>query len=132
MSKLMSEQTQIESHSVTRRHRRVRLLQGMLVAWYGGGEQRVARVKTIGMGGLFVVEPNAPSVGTGLRISFEVPGGNVHVEAVVRNVIPGEGMGVQFTKLGTRDRVLMEILLRRLLRQVPDQAALRGLKNSPE
>lgn len=72
------------------------------------------------MGGLFVVEPNAPPVGSNLRLSFEVPGGNVHVEAIVRNVTPGQGMGVQFTKLNTRDRVLMEILLRRLLRAIPD------------
>jgi|SRR5262252_704504 hypothetical protein len=112
--------SETQTYTVSRRYQRVSLPKGMFVAWYGGGEQRVSRVKTIGMGGLFVVEPNAPSVGTGLRISLEVPGGNVHVEAVVRNVIPGEGMGVQFTKLGTRDRVLMEILLRRLLRQIPE------------
>ena len=116
----MSAETQTESYSVTRRYRRIALPKGMLVAWYGGGEQKVSRVRTIGMGGLFVVEPNAPPVGSNLRLSFEVPGGNVHVEAIVRNVTPGEGMGVQFTKLNTRDRVLMEILLRRLLRQLPD------------
>jgi hypothetical protein len=116
----MSAETQTESYSATRRYRRIALPKGMLVAWYGGGEQRVARVKTMGMGGLFVVEPNTPAVGTNVRLSFEVPGGNVHVEAVVRNVTPGEGMGLQFTRLNTRDRVLMEILLRRLLRQIPD------------
>jgi hypothetical protein len=115
----MSAQTQTESYPVTRRHGRIGLPQGMLVAWYGGGEQRVSRVKTLGMGGLFVAEPNAPSVGTNLRLSFEVPGGSVHVEAIVRNVTPGEGMGLEFTKLNIRDRVLMEILLRRLLRQIP-------------
>ena len=115
---MSTQETQIYASS--RRYRRVSLPKGMCVAWYGGGEQKVSRVKTIGMGGLFVADPNAPSVGTNLRLSFEVPGGNVHVEAVARNVIPGEGMGVQFTKLNTRDRVLMEILLRRLLRQVPE------------
>ena len=115
----MTAQTQTESFSITRRYRRIALPKGMLVAWYGGGEQRVARVKILGMGGLFVVEPFCPSVGTTLRLSFEVPGGSVHVEGIVRNVTPGEGMGVQFTKLNTRDRVLMEILLRRLLRQIP-------------
>jgi len=112
--------TQTQSHSVARRYQRISLPNGMFVAWYGGGEQKVSRVKTIGMGGLFVAEPNAPPIGTNLRLSFEVPGGNVHVEAIVRNVTPGEGMGLQFTKLNTRDRVLLEILLRRLLRQVSD------------
>jgi PilZ domain len=108
-----------ETFAATRRYRRISLPQGMLVAWYGGGEQRVSRVKILGMGGLFVAEPNAPCVGTHLRLSFEVPGGNVHMEAVVRNVTPGHGMGIEFVRLNTRDRVLLEILLRRLLREIP-------------
>lgn len=103
----------------TRRFRRIVLPKGMSVAWYGGGEQKVARVKTLGMGGLFVVEPNSPGVGTKVRLSFEVPGGNVHMEAVVRNLTP-EGMGLEFIKLNTRDRVLLEILMRRLLRAIPE------------
>jgi PilZ domain len=107
------------TYAIVRRYRRITLPKGMLVAWYGGDDQRVSRVKTLGMGGLFVAEPNAPAVGTNLRLSFEVPGGSVHVEAIVRNVTPGEGMGLEFTRLNTRDRVLMEILLRRLLRQIP-------------
>src|SRR5262252_8295398 len=102
-----------------RQHKRIVLPKGMFVAWYGGGEQRVARVKTLGMGGLFVAEPRPPKVGTALRLSFEVPGGSVSVEAVVRNVAPGQGMGIEFVNLGTRERVLMEILMRRLLRQFP-------------
>ena len=108
-----------ETFAATRRYQRISLPQGMLVAWYGGGDQRVSRVKTLGMGGLFVAEPNAPRVGTNLRLSFEVPGGSVHMEAVVRNVTPGQGMGLEFVRLNTRDRVLMEILLRRLLRGIP-------------
>jgi len=112
----MATQTQ----TATRRFRRITLPKGMFVAWYGGGEQKIARVKTLGMGGLFVVEPEPPAEGTKVRLSFEVPGGNVHMEAVVRNVTPGEGMGLQFTKLNTRDRVLMEILMRRLLRDIPE------------
>lgn len=111
--------TETQPYSIARRYRRMQLPKGMLVAWYGGGEQKVSRVRTIGMGGLFVVEPICPGVGTNLRLSFEVPGGSVHVEGIVRNVTPGEGMGIQFIKLNTRDRVLMEILLRRLLREIP-------------
>jgi hypothetical protein len=71
------------------------------------------------MGGLFVAEPNAPRLGTNLRLSFEVPGGSVHMETLVRNVTPGHGMGIEFVRLNTRDRVLLEILLRRLLREIP-------------
>jgi hypothetical protein len=45
-----------------------------------------------------------------------VPGGNVHGEAIVRNIVPGEGMGVEFTRLKLKDRILLEQLLKRLLR----------------
>ena len=113
MSTSTETDSQPTAYVIARRFRRITLPKGMLVAWYGGGDQRVSRVKTLGMGGLFVAEPNAPVVGSILRLSFEVPGGSVHVEAVVRNVTPGEGMGLEFTRLNTRDRVLMEILLRR-------------------
>ena len=37
-------------------------------------------------------------------------------EAVVRNVVPGEGMGVEFTKMNPQSQVLLEQLLTRLLR----------------
>ena len=104
----------------TRRYQRISLPKGMIVAWYGGGEQRISRVKTLSMGGLFVCECAVPPVNSRLRLTFEVPGGSVHAEAVVRNVAPGEGMGVEFTKIGPRDRVLLDRLLRRLLREIPN------------
>ena len=37
-----------------RRYRRIELPNGMTVTWYGGGDQQVSRVKTLGMGGLFL------------------------------------------------------------------------------
>jgi hypothetical protein len=105
-----------ETVSETRRHERISLPKGMSVAWYGGGQQRDSRVKTLSMGGMFLAGPHVAPVGTNLRLVFEVPGGIVQAEAVVRNVAPGEGMGVEFTKLNAQDRVLLERLLKRLLR----------------
>jgi hypothetical protein len=40
----------------------------------------------------------------------------VLAEAVVRNIVPGEGMGVEFTKMNPQIRELLEGLLTRLLR----------------
>ena len=99
-----------------RRYPRISLPKGMRVAWHGGDLQLFSRVRTLSMGGLFISVPDPPPVGTKLRLSFEVPGGNVHAEAIVRSIVPGEGMGVEFTKLGLKDRVLLEKLLKRLLR----------------
>ena len=99
-----------------RRYPRIVLPKGMFVAWHGGDLQLFSRVGTLGMGGLFITVLNPPPVGTKLRLAFEVPGGNVHAEAIVRNIVHGEGMGVEFTRLELKDRILLEHLLKRLLR----------------
>lgn len=87
----------------------------MLVAWYGGGKHDVSRVGTLGLGGLFIFAAQPPDIGTSLRLAFEVPGGEVKAEAIVRSAMPGEGMGVEFVKLGYRDRMLLQQLIKRLL-----------------
>jgi PilZ domain len=102
--------------SQKRRYPRISLPKGMMVAWHGGDLQLFSRVRTISMGGLFVSVPNPPPVGTKLRLTFEVPGGNVQAEAIVRSIVPGDGMGVEFVRLTLKDRVLLEKLLKRLLR----------------
>jgi hypothetical protein len=100
----------------TRRHQRISLPQGMFVTWHGSGQQQVSRVKTLSMGGLFLCGSITLRVGTDLTLVFEVPGGIVLAEAIVRNIVPGEGMGVEFTKMNPQNRVLLEGLLTRLLR----------------
>jgi hypothetical protein len=105
-----------ETASGTRRYERITLPKGMSVAWYGGGQQQVSRVKTLSIGGLFVCGSSAPPLGMELKLVFEVPGGVVQADAVVRNIVPGEGMGVEFTKMNPLDRMLLERLLKRLLR----------------
>jgi len=99
-----------------RRCPRIVLPKGMFVAWHGGDLQLFSRVRTLSMGGLFISVPNPPPVGTKLRLAFEVPGGNVHAETIVRNIVCCEGMGVEFTRLELKDRILLENLLKRLLR----------------
>ena len=105
-----------EDHLGARRHQRISLPQGMSVTWYGGGQQQVSRVKSLSIGGLFLCGSITLRVGTDLTLVFEVPGGMVLAHAVVRNIVPGEGMGVEFTKMNPQIRVLLEGLLTRLLR----------------
>ena len=57
----------------TRRYPRVSLPNGMPVSWHGADLQLFSRVKTLGMGGLFITAPNPPPVGSTLRLAFEVP-----------------------------------------------------------
>src|SRR5258707_801825 len=82
-----------------RQYPRISLPKGMRVAWHGGDLQLFSRVRVLGMGGLFISVPDPPPVGTKLRLSFEVPGGNGQAEAIVLSIVPGEGMGVEFTKI---------------------------------
>lgn len=105
-----------ETPSGTRRYPRVSPPNGMFAAWYGGGDQQVSRVGTLGMGGLFLATSRIRPLGTSLKLIFEVPGGVVQADGIVRSFSRGEGMGVEFTNLGSRDRVLLGQLLRRLLR----------------
>ena len=104
-----------KAYAQERRYPRVSLPQGMSVAWLGSDLHFFSRIRTIGMGGLFIATPNPAPVGTKLRLTFEVPGGNVLPEAIVRNVAPGQGMGVEFTRMEPEERSLLEKLMNRLL-----------------
>jgi hypothetical protein len=68
------------------------------------------------MGGVFLCGSITLRVGSDLTLVFEVPGGMILAEAAVRNTVPGEGMGVEFTKMNPESRALLEGLLVRLLR----------------
>jgi len=87
----------------------------MPVSWYGGDLQLFSRVKTLGLGGLFISATNPPPVGTKIRLAFEVPGGSVKADAIVRDIIPGEGLGVEFTRMNLGGKLLLHKLLNRLL-----------------
>ena len=105
--------------TAARRYERLARPNGLTVTWYGAGagDQQVSRVKALGMGGLFLCGSPVKPIGTGVKLIFEVPGGLVFAaDAVVRSIAPGEGMGVEFTKIGPQDRALLERLLERLLR----------------
>jgi hypothetical protein len=80
-----------ESNCGTRRHERISVPQGMCVTCYGNGQQQISRVKTIGLGGLFLCGSITLRVGADLTLVFEVPGGMVLAEAVVRNSVAGDG-----------------------------------------
>jgi PilZ domain len=105
-----------EAPAKTRRHQRISLPKGMTAAWYGGGMQQVSRVQTLTSGGLSLTGSITRPVGTSLMLVFEVPGGVVQAEAVVRNVVPGKEMGLEFTSVGAQARALLDDLLKRLLR----------------
>ncbi len=105
-----------------RRYPRVATPQGIWVAWQDGDEQskrNVSRVRDLNIGGLFIATPNPAALGASLTVLFAVPEGEIRAKAVVRNVVPIEGMGVQFTELGQEASVRLQTLITRLLHNAP-------------
>jgi PilZ domain len=98
-----------------RRYPRIGLPKGMHIAWQGRGLRTVARVVTLGLGGLFIDADKPPVVGEVIRVIFEVPGGDVRATAVVRDSQPGIGMGIEFSAMDPEPRARLVQLLRRLL-----------------
>jgi PilZ domain len=101
-----------------RRHARIGLHRGPLVAWQGSAGRTVSRVATLGMGGLFIAAEEPAPLGEGIRMVFQVPEGEVRARATVRNSHPGKGMGVEFTSMKPEDRARLHRLVRQLLAEL--------------
>jgi Tfp pilus assembly protein PilZ len=107
---MMKERTKAD-----RRHQRIATPKGVWVAWQDGKQQNVSRVRDLNVGGLFIATPTPLAVGSTVTILLSVPEGEIRSRATVRNVIPGEGMGVQFTEISAENQVRVNKLVARLL-----------------
>jgi PilZ domain len=105
---------QVKLAAKNRRYPRIGLPKGMYIAWQRRGLRTVARVATLGLGGLFIHAEKPPAVGEVIRVFFEVPGGEVRATAVVRDSQPGKGMGIEFAAMEPEPRARLLQLLRRL------------------
>jgi len=105
-----------ENGDHNRRFPRIATPNGVWVAWQQDGQrQSVCRVCDLNVGGLFIATPAPASIGAVISVLFSVPEGEIRGHATVRNVRPGEGMGVQFTAMGGQDTERLRRLVARLL-----------------
>ena len=104
-----------EKTKADRRHQRIATPKGVWVAWQDGKQQNVSRVRDLNVGGLFITTPAPLALGSVVTLLLSVPEGEIRSRATVRNLIPGEGMGVQFTEIGPQDQERIERLVTRLL-----------------
>lgn len=112
------------SSQSNRRFPRVVTPKGVWVAWQHDGKYHsVCRVCDLNIGGVFVSTQEPVDVGAVISLLFSVPEGEIRAHAVVRNVKPGEGMGVQFTALGGQDTARLRKLLERLLSRATNAEA---------
>jgi hypothetical protein len=98
-----------------RRSPRVEVPKGVWVAWQGSNQRFVSRVSDLSMGGVFIPTANLPPVGTVVRLTFELPDGEVYAPAVVRHTVVGRGMGVEFAAAEDGDLVRILQLLTELV-----------------
>lgn len=106
-----------------RRYERIPTPKGLWVAWQHNSNQNVSRVRDLNVGGLFVSTPTPAPQGTVVTVLLSVPEGEIRSQAVVRNVTPGEGMGIEFKDMNQQDADRLEKLVARLLRAGPNEAA---------
>jgi hypothetical protein len=107
-----------------RRFPRVATPQGVWVAWQDGDDQskrNVSRVRDLNIGGLYIATSTPVALGTALTLLMAVPEGEIRAKGTVRNVVPGEGMGVQFTELGQEASVRLQSLISRLIQNTPSE-----------
>jgi hypothetical protein len=99
-----------------RRSARVAVSLGLWVAWQADGPRHVSRVRDLSAGGVFIQTNVAVSIGSELELLFALPEGETRVDGIVRYVDGKDGIGVEFTKMGSGDRARVDQLLRRLKR----------------
>lgn len=98
-----------------RRFPRIGLPRGMTVAWQATHHRDISRVSSLSLGGLFIESANPAPTGDTLQVQFDIPGGAVRGQAVVRRSIEGKGMGLEFTELPAGSRAGLSELLQKLL-----------------
>lgn len=111
------------SATTPRRYERVGLRKGPWVAWQGPSGRTVSRASTLGLGGLFIEAPEPAKIGAGLKIVFNVAGGEVRARAMVRNSHPGRGMGIEFVFMRPEHRARLAMQLQRLLGAVAGKSS---------
>ena len=101
---------------------RVETAEAVWVCWRCQGAEDVSRVCDLSVGGLFLSTPIPRPLGAKARLDFLIPEGPVRAEAVVRHVIPGGGLGLQFTAITDQDCPHLVALLNRICTPSPPQS----------
>jgi hypothetical protein len=83
----------------------------MWVAWKSSAQTTTSGAVVMGLGGLFLHAPKCPSDGSTIELIFDLPSGQVRGRAIVRDSIPGKGMGIQFVQMKPEDRAKLHRFL---------------------
>lgn len=94
---------------------RIEAVQGVYVYWSCNGRDDLSRVLDLSISGLFLESPKArASIGSSTKLHFLVSEGSIRADAVVRYVLPGQGLGLKLIALPEEDRARFTSLIKRL------------------
>ena len=125
MRQRLGPQTMLASHrssvsassaSYSRRSAsRIESVEGVYVYWSCNGRDDLSRVTDLSIGGMFleVAKPRA-AIGNTTKLYFLVSEGSIRADAVIRYILPGEGVGLKLTALPEEDRARFASLVKRL------------------
>jgi len=71
-------------------------------------------VQGLNAGGVFISTPRPLQVGASLRLLFSIYEGEIRAQAIVRDCLKGEGMGVEFVSMENEDWQRLLLFLERL------------------
>ncbi len=82
--------------------------------WSCVGHSDTSAVRNLSLGGMFVDTPVRMPVGATSKLDFLVQEGPISAEALVRHVVSGHGVGLQFTAVREGNLPHLVTLLNRL------------------
>jgi hypothetical protein len=84
------------------------------VYWRCGGSDDISRVRNVGIAGLFIETRKLAVVGAKTELEFLVQEGRIRVDAVVRHLQAGHGLGLKFVAVSDGDCPHLVALISRL------------------
>lgn len=92
--------------------------EGVYAFWSCHGLGDLSRVRNLNLGGIFIETAAQKESGAPVELHFLVSEGQICVNAVVRHVSPGDGMGLKFTTLEGQNRLRFGALMKRLYAEI--------------
>jgi hypothetical protein len=93
---------------------RIETPENVWVYWRCGGGDDISRVQNLGVAGLFIETRKPTVVGARTKLEFLVQEGRIRVDAVVRHLQAGHGLGLKFVAVSDGDRPHLAALVSRL------------------
>jgi len=92
---------------------RIELRERVCVYWTCAGKEDLSPIRNLSTGGLFLETDRYRGVGAVAKLDFLVPEGQIRVEAVIKRVEAGRGLGMKFTAIREEDRLRLAEFIKR-------------------